>query len=247
MTIADIIRQGIAAGQTTAEVLAAVKASHPEANTSLACVAYYRSKMKSKDIRQAPAPQKAPAKKALAAAAATSTGYSVAKLKTFIGMEGHGFNVDLLLDGKKVAFVRDDADGGELVFEWIDDGRPKVPMGPKDSTWLLPATQGDLRDFVKGLAPMVCDFEDPNTGKPAVLAMTEDIYVTNLVQDLQWIREYKRITKKAIVYLKEGQLYSAKVEPTEKNLAGYKAKFPHFEIVNGLDDAKALEIMRKVA
>jgi hypothetical protein len=246
-TIADTIRKGIAAGQDNAQVLAAVKAAHPDANTSPACVSYYRSKMKLQG-GAFPKVAKAPVEKKLAAATATSTGYSVAKLKTFIGMEGHGFNVDLLLDGKKVAFVRDDADGGPLAFEWVDDGRPPVPMGHAGHhAWVVPAVQGDLRDFVKGLAPVVCDFEDPNTCKPAVLAMTEDLYITGLVQDLQWIREYKRITKKAIVYIKDGQLYSAKVEPTEKNLAGYKAKFPNFEYVNGLDDAKALEIMRRVS
>lgn len=45
-TIASIIKDGIAAGKNTAEILEMVKAEKPEANTSAACVAYYRSKMK---------------------------------------------------------------------------------------------------------------------------------------------------------------------------------------------------------
>lgn len=45
-TIASIIKDGIAAGKNTAEILEMVKHQKPEANTSAACVAYYRSKMK---------------------------------------------------------------------------------------------------------------------------------------------------------------------------------------------------------
>ena len=45
-TIADTIRASLAEGKTNEQVLADVKAAHPTANTSAACVSYYRSKMK---------------------------------------------------------------------------------------------------------------------------------------------------------------------------------------------------------
>jgi len=42
------------------------------------------------------------------------------KIKTFIGHEGYGLNADLYLDGVKVAFVLDDANGGEVDHQFID-------------------------------------------------------------------------------------------------------------------------------
>ena len=45
-TIANTIRASLAQGKTNEQVLADVKAAHPTANTSAACVSYYRSKMK---------------------------------------------------------------------------------------------------------------------------------------------------------------------------------------------------------
>lgn len=44
--------------------------------------------------------------------------YTVKAIKTFIGMEGHGFNADLYLNNNKIAFVYDDASGGEIHFEF---------------------------------------------------------------------------------------------------------------------------------
>lgn len=45
---------------------------------------------------------------------------SVKGVKTFRGMEGHGFNATLYLDGKKVAFVMDEGSGGCMRYEWND-------------------------------------------------------------------------------------------------------------------------------
>lgn len=60
-TIADTIRSAISAGKTNEEVLAAVKAAHPDSNTSPACVSYYRSKMKKAGTNLPTAPQGAEA------------------------------------------------------------------------------------------------------------------------------------------------------------------------------------------
>ena len=42
------------------------------------------------------------------------------KIKTFIGHEGYGLNADLYLDDVKVAFVLDDANGGEVDYQFTD-------------------------------------------------------------------------------------------------------------------------------
>lgn len=45
-TISNTIRTALSQGLNTEQVLEVVKANHPNSNTSAACVAYYRSKMK---------------------------------------------------------------------------------------------------------------------------------------------------------------------------------------------------------
>lgn len=47
-------------------------------------------------------------------------GWSVSGLKFFRGMEGDGFNATILKDGKKVVFVIDEGNGGEINFDGID-------------------------------------------------------------------------------------------------------------------------------
>jgi hypothetical protein len=46
--------------------------------------------------------------------------YEVAKIKTFRGMEGEGLNAVLLKNGKKVADILDEGNGGEMYYDWID-------------------------------------------------------------------------------------------------------------------------------
>lgn len=46
--------------------------------------------------------------------------YTLKGLKTFTGMEGQGFNAKLVRDGKVVAALHDDGNGGCIFFDWVD-------------------------------------------------------------------------------------------------------------------------------
>ena len=47
--------------------------------------------------------------------------YTLTKIKTFLGMEGHGLNATVCKNGKAVAFALDDASGGELRVDFKRD------------------------------------------------------------------------------------------------------------------------------
>ena len=47
--------------------------------------------------------------------------YKVKAVKSFMRLEGYGYNCNLYRDGKKVAEVINMADGGEVNFNWKDD------------------------------------------------------------------------------------------------------------------------------
>ena len=44
--------------------------------------------------------------------------FDIKKFKSFTGREGYGFNAELWMDGKKAAFVIDEASGGEFSYHW---------------------------------------------------------------------------------------------------------------------------------
>jgi hypothetical protein len=52
--------------------------------------------------------------------------YNVKGIKSFIGMEGPGFNATLYRDKKKVAFVIDSAQGGDYDYQWYDKSEEKI-------------------------------------------------------------------------------------------------------------------------
>jgi hypothetical protein len=105
--------------------------------------------------------------------------YSVAKVKTFRGREGEGFNATLLRDGKAVALVMDEAQGGEYRFEWKD--------GFRDTK-----EEKKLEAFI-------------DERRTAVPAKDQDIYcadifVGDLVNEFLNDRKFRRLCKANTVY-----------------------------------------------
>lgn len=185
-TIADTIRAALSAGKTNEEVLAAVKAAHPDSNTSAACVSYYRSKMKKAGgTLPAPSKPKAPKPTPIAKAVSSGHGYSVKGVKNFRGNEGYGFNATLYKDGKAIAFVIDDANGGCYSYEWKD----------KDAEAALDA-------YVKTL-PKVHDFG-------MELTVDADWFVSDLVEDYNLEKDAAKMVKGKVAMLKDGKIYTVK-------------------------------------
>ncbi|ATS92218.1 hypothetical protein [Stenotrophomonas phage DLP4] len=216
-TIADTIRAGLADGKTNEEILALVKQAHPNANTSPACVSYYRSKAKKAGgqvISKAPKP--APKQKALVAAV-SSHGYTVKGLKSFIGNEGSGYNASIYRDGKLVAFAYDDASGGCLNIEWKVEGEHEL-----------------MKAYVHSL-PKVPEFE------------AVESFVDDLVNDAFLLKDAAKLTKGKVAILKDGKLYTIKASNgvvTPQFLELVAKKNPTAKILNGLSDLELVAIMK---
>lgn len=253
MKIADIIRRGIATGTSTEEILAAVRSIHPTAKTNAACVAYYRSKEKTAEKKVNPYKEGTVSHaihKALnAEPAAVAPAYTVKGIKTFIGMEGHGYNASLYRDGKLVAFVIDDASGGPLQVEWKDakDGLVEVQTKAYDGKpWTVKMTREEkrLHDHATSLPPSVCEWTDPATGKAAELDMTSDLFIEGLVNDALLLKDVAKMTKGKVTFVRDGKLYTVKCEPTPANVEKVKAKNPGVIVLNGMEDSELLATVR---
>lgn len=113
--------------------------------------------------------------------------YSVAKVKSFRGTDGYGFNVDLLKDGRRIAFVIDEGCGGCLHFEWLDI---------KD--------KGVLEEHVKTLPPLKSQYGD--------MVLDIDLFVSSLVDEHESEKKLKRLCRtKTLFRLKADEVGSYRV------------------------------------
>lgn len=239
-TIANTIRAALAEGKSNDEVLEAVKAAHPGANTTRACVSFYRSKMRKEGkqpmtldrfttiVKESAKRQAANEEVVRKAASAV---YSVKNVKTFVGMEGQGYNATLYRDGVAVATVIDDATGGPIMIQWKD------LSVAKDEDALLERT-------AKAMPPMVCSFNEPGTDQPATLEMTGDLLVEELVNDFILLRDMRRLTKAKVALVDGGKLYTVKMAPSPASIKMVQNQHPKASILNGLDDAELLRVAK---
>lgn len=175
--------------------------------------------------------------------------YTVKGIKTFIGMEGEGFNATLCRDGKPVAFVIDDASGGMMDFQWrdFDKGRVEAEVlswDDKPMTVKMTVEERILSDFVATLPVRVCDFNDTD-GKPAELRVTMDLFVDELIGDASLLKQINRWVKNGAAMVNGKDILTFKCDPSEKNFATLRAKYPNGVILNSLSDADKVAAVKK--
>jgi hypothetical protein len=156
--------------------------------------------------------------------------FEIKKFKSFIGMEGDGFNAELWMDGKKAAFIIDDARGGEFNWNW-----DSLEMEQK------------YKGYIKALPiqPLAADAEDwekemyPNGQKE-----TDETFLDQLINRHAAFSRIQRAVKKTTLFVtagsKKGEYFSIKLpfspENKAKILANPKnagAKFLNEHIVDG--------------
>jgi len=113
--------------------------------------------------------------------------YSVRNVKTFRGMEGEGFNATLYRDGHRIAFVIDDATGGDMHIQWTE-ARSRG------------AEEKRLLEFLKTLPKE--RWEDTEYD------VTPDIFLDALVDQAQAEKRLKRLFEKET-------LFRLKSDPTD--------------------------------
>lgn len=125
--------------------------------------------------------------------------YTIKGLKTFIGNEGHGYNVTLCRDGKKVAFVIDDASGGEVDFQWLDYEPGKrvsiEAMNYKGEPFTRGGTpeEAKLYAFLKGKMSPPC-FEGDTESQT-----TPEEFVGSLIDDHEIDKKMRGLCKKYLL------------------------------------------------
>jgi len=120
--------------------------------------------------------------------------YIVKNVKTFIGIEGQGFNASLYRNGKKVAFVIDSANGGNFNFSWEDWKKPKVDINittdnGKPHTFKGTPEEKIFYEFIETLP------KEKNSYFPDGMKINPDIFISELVEKFEEERYIKRNLK----------------------------------------------------
>ena len=101
--------------------------------------------------------------------------YTLKNVKTFMGMEGHGFNASLYKDGKKVAVVIDSAYGGCYDYRWDNE-----------------ADREPFMQYVKDV--------NPSDNK----LCSDEIFISRLVDGYLKRQQFKRWCRKQTVFRLKG-------------------------------------------
>lgn len=131
-----------------------------------------------------------------------------------MGMEGQGFNATLYRDGKRVAFVIDQATGGEYLYEWFDFDENKKNQvtinivhgryDNKPTSWKGTPEEKLFHEYVDKQPKDEPDDIFPDGSYPST-----DQIVGKLIDEYETARYYKRKCKKKTVVItkecKEGQ------------------------------------------
>lgn len=252
VTIASVIRAYIVQGCTTEQILTKVKELFPDSNTSAACVAYYRSKAKKEG--------KLPAKKAAEAPKAEAPKvpalnkpmlpiYTAKNIVTFNGMEGGGFNASLYRDGKRVAYVIDDASGGDIIVDWLDKEKAEWEVTTHSGEVITvkgTAEEKFLMDYLKTLPPMETNFVGSD-GEDVTLDWNIDLFVSEIVNAQITFNKMKKDMKKNVFYIgKDGHLMRMKCEGNAKVYEQLRTRFQASIIFNELGDEQLMAEIKKL-
>lgn len=241
VTIGSVITDGINAGKPNEEIIKDVLARFPEAQTKTASVNWYRSQLK----RAGEAVPKQPKKVSLAKEVESAVkGYSVRGLKTFPGEDCPGYSVKLYRDGKHVATVTDYGNGGETNFEWVDRMGPSATVRVWTYDDKVHEYEGTPEEAL--LAEHIFDVTYKCSYSEGAERHTNmDIFVEELVADLELLTKWRKLSKKIAFINGMGALYTVNAEPTPENIKRYVTA-ENAKVLNGLSDEEALAELKKL-
>ncbi|MDP2692748.1 MAG: hypothetical protein Q8O88_03870 [bacterium] len=131
----------------------------------------------------------------------TSPKLELKNVKTFRGMEGHGLNADLYVDGKRVCFVMDEGNGG--CFNYQPHGKEGAEMMANRETI------NELHNYARSLPKRLIEC---GNGKFFALQPNLDTLINDAYSEVEKAKSLKKIEKKMTDHimwgLPDGDKYS---------------------------------------
>lgn len=159
--------------------------------------------------------------------------YSVKNVKSFMGMEGYGFNATVYRGNKRIGLAIDEGCGGPLTL--------RIDQDELD----------ELEKHVKTLPDHVCNFDDPATGKPCVMSFTTGLFISDMVEKVLYAQDiYKKSKNKhriMVIEDHEVSYYKVSVPVDDKVIADFKSKKPNAFVLTGMNVEQIVDALEKDA
>lgn len=167
--------------------------------------------------------------------------YTIKSLKTWNTRDGGGFQCQLLRDGKKVAEVTNDGNGGCFQFDWFK---------PQAATVTSQLYDGKLYEYQGCVEEAqlwsVCRAVPPYEYHGTMMTTNPDMLVSDLVSELELEKQLKRWLKHPVV-VEGGAVSQFKQSPLTDDLRAHIRKtYPEGVILNDLSFTEAMAIARKL-
>lgn len=137
-----------------------------------------------------------------------------------LSQETNAYSAEVLVDGRPAFAASNDGHGGADRFHPLP-GFTYADLERVEAH--LKATEPPM-DLSEGLGSVPCDLE---------------VHVGRLLVRDHAVKRLARMTKGKIVAVQGREVYQFKIDPTDANLAAFRAKRPDYRVVNG--DAAATE------
>jgi hypothetical protein len=181
---------------------------------------------------------------------------TVSSIKTFTGMEGSGYNAILHLDGKKVAQVIDDATGGPLMLNWLDDGKSTLMISFRDyqdeeklvERGTRSPAEKKIMDHLLTM-PKYEAWKDHFT-YPSIETFVDDI-VNEAMLEKSFLSSARRYMKKVVGLRPDGAIMLFKLKPgmletmNEAAKQGLRTRFPTYKFFFDMTEAEAVAAVKK--
>lgn len=122
------------------------------------------------------------------------------KHSEFASHETNCYEATIYINGKREGLVSNDGHGG------CDHVTP----------WQLAQ---EIDAYAKTLPPIVCEWNDPTTGKPFVMEQTHETIFGDLLTNWLIDKDLKRLMKTKTLFTRDGQLYeiskAVRISPSE--------------------------------
>ena len=138
-----------------------------------------------------------------------NSNFTVKGLKTFIGREGHGVNANLYYKGKKVAFLLDSGNGGELDIDWDMNHNDDYPYFPKQ----VVEAKKHLETLIKSLPKTMWEDLGGECNGLGEYTWDNESVMNTLIDTQLKVKDYNKWLRNVVVFNKE-----------TKKIEHYKAK-----------------------
>lgn len=140
-------------------------------------------------------------------------GFEVKGVKSFTGMEGYGFNANLYHNGKKVASVIDNGNGGTFLYRWERKGAAEQRAN---------VARRCLKDVIRDLPEIPFGFRDGS--------FTPDMdYVMSCLVEY---KEQSLQCKRETLFIDDGTTYTIRAKYDARMKDHLTTKYPGCTILN---------------